>query len=40
MFLPHIVDAEVINQQAKLDGAPFMPPQTWGGGGFVITSGV
>ena len=36
MFLPNILDTKVIDEEAKLDGAPIMFPQAWGGSSLKI----
>ncbi len=32
---PHIFHTEIINNQAELDGMPFVTPKSWGGDGFI-----
>jgi hypothetical protein len=31
---PHIFHAKIINNEAELDGTPFVMPKSWGGDGF------
>ena len=31
MFLAHVLDAEVINDEGEHDGLPFVVPQAWRG---------
>ena len=37
VFHANIFNAKVIYDEAKLDGTPFMAPETWCGGSFIET---
>jgi hypothetical protein len=32
---PHVFHTKIINNEAELDGTPFVIPNSWGGDGFV-----
>jgi hypothetical protein len=32
---PHVFHTEIINNEAELDGTPFVMPKSWGGDRFV-----
>ena len=38
MVVADILDAEIINTEYKHNGAPFVAPNLWRSGGFVVSS--
>ncbi len=36
MFESNVFDAKTVNNQAKLDGTPFVVPISWRGGSFIV----
>ena len=37
MFVAHIIDAEIINNEYKHNGVPFVAPKPWRSGGFIVS---
>ena len=37
MLVTYILNAEIINNENKHDGAPFVAPDSWSGSRFVVT---
>ena len=40
MLFANILDAEVVHDKDELDGTPCVAPKPWGGGRFVVATGV
>ena len=40
MLFAHIFDAKIINGYTEHDGAPFVDPNSGGGGGFIVSFGI
>ena len=38
MVVTYIIDAKIINNEYKHNGAPFVVPKPWCSGGFVVAS--
>ena len=38
MVVAYILDAQIINNEYKHNGASFVAPKPWRGGGFVVSS--
>ena len=38
MVVTYILDSEIINNEYKHNGAPFVAPKPWSSGGFVVAS--
>ena len=38
LVVAYIIDAEIINNEYKHNGAPFVAPKSWHSGGFVVAS--
>ena len=38
VVVAYILDDEIINNEYKHNGAPFVAPKTWRSGGFVVSS--
>ena len=37
MVVAHILDAKIINNEYKHNGAPFVAPKPWHSGGFIVS---